>query len=93
MIPDNPFERTTHDPRHIGVATWALKRGRNGEGPAPLEVVVENMGAVAVFGADERKRIVDVVSSVSGPSAVEAVGNEIAEILVEKLREQRQNQT
>ena len=85
----NPLESTTHDPRNIGVAVWALKRGRNGEGTGVLEIVVDNVGRMAVFGELERNIISDVIEHPDTLLPAETLGDTIADLIVEKLNEER----
>lgn len=86
---NNPFEGTSYDLRHFDIATIALKRGHNGEGCLPLEVLVENLGLVVTLGDGDCDRIVNVVNSVSGANSIEVLGNEISIILEQKIEEQR----
>jgi len=85
----NPLETTSHDPRHIGVAIWALKRGRNGEGLRPLEIVIEHVGRTAVFGESEREIIADVIKNPDTLIPAETLGDTIADLIVQKLNGNR----
>ena len=81
----NPLENTSHDPRHIGVAAWAMKRGRNGEGPKLLEIFVENVGRTAIFGESERDMIKQVIEHPDTLLPAETLGETIAVLIVQKL--------
>lgn len=89
---NNPLEGTRFNPAHTDVAVEALKRGRNGEGRQPLEVVIDNLGVMATLTAADRQRIADVVEKASIESDPLLFGGGVELVISDRLEEQRREE-
>lgn len=88
------FGACGYDPSYEKITIEAMKRGRNGDGRA-FEVDVlsrsgEHLGVVPLRGGDSDP-IADTLNQVNGPyeDRVEVLGQVIADLLVNKLAEQK----